>query len=81
MDERIGKHGGAEPKLCAVTGQEVPGKHSSHYSIGEGYYITILEKVAMRMSSNDIGVVQQRMKELIPVPVKVKRKPVIEENK
>lgn len=54
MDKRLGKVGGEEPVICAVSGQLVRGQHSSHYHIGEGFYFAILEKVAMLMDRLEI---------------------------
>lgn len=65
MDSRIGKHGGNEPGVCAVTLQPCAGRHSSHYSIGDGYYITILEKVAMGMTADAIEAVRDECQKLV----------------
>lgn len=64
-DKRIGKHGGNEPEICAVTGQICRGQHATHYSIGDGYYIAILEKAHKRMDSKDIAAVIDDCKKLV----------------
>jgi len=71
MDSRIGKHvdkhgDGFEPKVCAVRLQPCAGRHSSHYAIGDGYYIAILEKAAMGMTADDIKFVRDECRKLVP---------------
>jgi hypothetical protein len=72
MDKRTGKHGGNEPKVCAVTLQSCNGRHASHYSIGGGYYITILEKAAKKMSVDDIRAVRDECAKLVSPQRKLK---------
>lgn len=65
MDSRIGKHGGDAPGKCAVTLQPCAGRHSSRYSIGDGYYITILEKAAKGMTTDAIEAVRDECQKLV----------------
>ena len=67
MDKRLGKAGGVEPSVCAVTGQPVRGRHSTHYHLPpDGYYFSILEKAAMRMNKEEIEEVRKECRALIP---------------
>lgn len=65
QDRRIGKHGESEPQVCAVTGQICRGQHATHYSIGNGYYIAILEKEHKRMNAKDIMAVIEDCKKVV----------------
>ena len=64
MDSRIGRHGGDEPVVCAVTLQPCAGQHASHYSIGGGYYIAIMEKAAKGMTADAIEAVRDECRAL-----------------
>ena len=66
MDKRLGKVGETEPFLCAVTMQHVRGRHSTHYQVGDGYYIAILEKAAMKMSADEVEEVRDELRAFIP---------------
>lgn len=44
-DPRLGIHGGKQPLVCPVTGQNVAGRHFTTVSIGNGYYFRVLAKV------------------------------------
>lgn len=65
MDSRIGKHGGDEPVICAVRLQPCAGQHASHYSIGDGYYITIMEKARKGMTADAVESVRDECRGLI----------------
>jgi len=74
MDSRIGKHGSNEPQVCAVTLQPCAGQHASHYSIGGGYYIAIMEKAAKGMTADAIEAVRDECRDLAP---STQRKPKV----
>ncbi len=65
MDSRIGKHGGDAPKVCAVTLQPCAGQHASHYSIGDGHYIAIMEKAAKGMTADAIEEIRNDCRKLV----------------
>jgi len=44
LDARLGKHGGTEAKVCAVSGQSVRGRHHNTYALRDGYYYRVLAK-------------------------------------
>lgn len=44
LDPRIGQDGGKAPKVCAVSGQSVRGKHQEQRALRDGYYYAVLVK-------------------------------------
>jgi hypothetical protein len=44
VDPRLGKTGEFEPKVCAVTGQKVQGRHAQTVHLRDGWYFRFLSK-------------------------------------
>lgn len=43
-DPRIGVVGQSEPRVCAVSGRPIKGKHALTHHIGSGFYVRVLSQ-------------------------------------
>lgn len=75
VDPRIGLYEHYDPKVCAVTGQLVMGRHHSTLRIKDNYHCCILSKV--KLSYEDTQKLKDELLNLIP---KVAKKQEVKQN-